>query len=195
MKRSPVHPIRSHRRGVATLWLILALPAVLTLLVVVVEVGNLWTARAELESALEAAALAGAQEWCDSGNIVAARQRAVEMANGNSLAGVYLVISNNDDGGGGQINRNASATGNLILGAVTGPSPANFDATQAPDCGAAPARDFGVRAQATVEVETICNSVFGLALPITLPITARSDAVCRCGGTAQLIRVGNYTGP
>lgn len=51
------------RRGIATLWLILFLPVILIALCVVVEIGRVWLARAELEDGLEAAALAALSEW------------------------------------------------------------------------------------------------------------------------------------
>jgi len=50
-----------------TLWTILAVPVLFTVLCVVVEVGRLWQARAQLENALEAAALAAVQEWGQRG--------------------------------------------------------------------------------------------------------------------------------
>ncbi len=55
-------PVRGKRarRGAATLWIILCLPAVLCLIGVVVETGNLLLARIELTNALEAGALSGA---------------------------------------------------------------------------------------------------------------------------------------
>ncbi|MCS7303479.1 MAG: pilus assembly protein TadG-related protein, partial [Thermoguttaceae bacterium] len=54
---------RRARRGIATFWLLLFVPVFLVLLGLVVNVANLWLARVELETALEAAALAAVKEW------------------------------------------------------------------------------------------------------------------------------------
>lgn len=55
------------RRGAVTLWTVLCLPVVLSVLVVMVEVSHLWQARVELENALEAGVLAAVKEWGDQG--------------------------------------------------------------------------------------------------------------------------------
>lgn len=65
--KCPATALPQHRRGVALLWLIIALPALLLFLVMVVEIGNLWLARLELEQSLEANALAAVHEWAESG--------------------------------------------------------------------------------------------------------------------------------
>jgi Flp pilus assembly protein TadG len=67
-----------------TLWTILAVPVVMTILCVVVEVGRLWQARSQLENALEAAALAAVQEWGQRGG--KAEQVAAGEIAGNAYA-------------------------------------------------------------------------------------------------------------
>jgi len=53
-----VHSELVHRRrGVATLWLILALPLFLIILGALLEIANLWLARIELKNGLDAASL------------------------------------------------------------------------------------------------------------------------------------------
>ena len=54
------------RKGVATVWLIATGPALLLLLILVTDIGNVWLARIELVNACEAAALAGAKVWGDA---------------------------------------------------------------------------------------------------------------------------------
>src|SRR5690349_20496345 len=55
------------RRGVVTLWIVLAAPAMLLLLCVVADLGKVWLARAELTTALEAASITAVQAWGDNG--------------------------------------------------------------------------------------------------------------------------------
>jgi hypothetical protein len=64
------HPPRcrpARRRGLATMWLIMFGPVFLVMLYFVVEIGHLYLAKTELNNALEAAALAGAQRWSQAG--------------------------------------------------------------------------------------------------------------------------------
>ena len=63
LRQRPGRPAFGRRRGVVTLWTIIALPVLLAMLCVVVEVANLWKSRVELENALESAALAAVQSW------------------------------------------------------------------------------------------------------------------------------------
>ncbi|MCY2991718.1 MAG: pilus assembly protein TadG-related protein [Planctomycetota bacterium] len=79
---------RRRRRGVATVWLIAAAPALLVLLALVTEIGNVWLARIELGNAVEAGALAGAKAWGDAGTDTAAARvialaSALEFTNAN----------------------------------------------------------------------------------------------------------------
>ena len=55
------------RRGTVTLWTLLFVVVLLTILYVVVQVAQLWLAREKLENAIEAAALAAAKQWGDTG--------------------------------------------------------------------------------------------------------------------------------
>ena len=81
------------RRGIATLWLILLLPAIVTLLVLVVEMGNLWVAQLELDNSLEAAALAAAQSWDDRPDADGlALEAAADFAGVNLVAGQPVVV-------------------------------------------------------------------------------------------------------
>jgi hypothetical protein len=101
--------VRMRRRsGVATLWLILFIPVFLIALCVVVDVGTIWMARAELEDGLEAAAIAGVVAWEDAndprivpplpGTAVEAptRAAAIAMAAANSVRGEPIAIVNGD---------------------------------------------------------------------------------------------------
>ena len=58
---------QNSRRGAVMVWFIVAMPVLLTLLCVMLEVGNLYLARTELHNALEAAAQAAVKNWADNG--------------------------------------------------------------------------------------------------------------------------------
>lgn len=147
---SPTHPRMlparrpqpAARRGVATVWLVLFLPLFLLMLCFVIESGNLWMARSELESALEAAALAAVKEWGDTsgGSTSTARQVGQSVAAANTVRGTSLVIGQNYTAGGAN-NENTNITfppntANLIFGALTSTSPTVvFCPTVTPSCG------------------------------------------------------------
>jgi len=183
--RRGVRPTRA-RRGVVTLWVIVALPVLLVLVCLVIEIGNIWLARAELENALEAAALAAVKEWHDAPAAnLAARNVGVIYAAANTVTGSPVAITHN--GGGAAPNLNASPAGNLIFGAVTTATiPWIFQGNQAPSCPGGDA--FAVRAQATCPVHSVCCQLFGETLPI-FQVSACATARYPCGGSPQLIRV------
>ncbi len=114
------------RRGIAAFWVILVAPCLVILLCMVIDIGRLWLARVELEEALEAAALASANDWGENGGgeTFAARQRGQALAAANLIRGVPLVLENNyDNSGAGGPNQNDSCDGDLIFGAITTTSP------------------------------------------------------------------------
>jgi Flp pilus assembly protein TadG len=80
------------RRGVVTLWTVLAIPFVLAVFCALLEVGHLWQARVQLESALHAAALASVQEWGERGGTAeqmdAAELQGKAFALANTIHGV-----------------------------------------------------------------------------------------------------------
>lgn len=149
------------RRGWAALWLVIWLPALLVMLSVLLGIANLWLARVELETALEAAALAAVKEWGDQGGgeTFVPRQVGVEFAAANCVRGVPVAIDPNYDGPLAALfgrplvrlasvaavsacNQNRSCglsdspSGNLVFGAVHEDDPGNvtFNAGQCPSC-------------------------------------------------------------
>lgn len=126
------------RRGVAALWLILSLPVLVLLLCFVIEIGNIWLARVELENSLEAAALAAVKEWGDAGGgsgTETARLVGVEYAKANTVTGSPVAIGTNWDAGDTP-NENADCEGDLVFGAVTTDLiPWVFDAGEQAGCG------------------------------------------------------------
>lgn len=177
---------RPARRGVATLWTILMIPAVLCLLALILEVGNLWLARVELANAMEAAALAGADVWGDTGNLANARAAAVTYAAQNTVIGVPVVVGAN---GGGTVNNTTCNGSVVILGRTNAAAPYTFDANIAPVGGQLEA----VRVQATVSVTSVIGTLFGNILG-PWNITAQASAVYT-GGAPQLINVAVYNCP
>lgn len=146
---------RPCRRGISILWVLLFVPVFIILLGVVVNVGNLWLARVELENGLEAAALAAVMEWAeDPVNTDAARQAGVAYAAANCVRGRALHIAANL-GTAATENPNANLdccvgkedpcatpaappSGNLIFGAIGDEDPdcpVTFNAALEPGCG------------------------------------------------------------
>lgn len=183
------------RRGVATVWLVLFLPLLLLLLCFVVEIGNLWMARAELETALEAAALAAVKEWGDNsgGDTLVERNVGVTVAAANDVRGNPLVIVTNYNNANPNDNSSTavpSATANLIFGAITSTNPTVvLNAGVVPTC---PTGVFGVLAQEEVTITPVCGSLFGAVLgPYT--VRGRSVAMYNCTDRCPTaVRVDTY---
>ena len=179
--------LAARRRGVVALWLIVSLPVLVLLLIFVAEIGNLWLARIELENALEAAALAAVKEWADTEDNLEARNVGVTYAAANTVTGDQVAIANNHGGTG---NMNADPDGNLIFGAITTSSiPWVFEAGTEPSNTVD--SEYGVRAQASVGVNSVCANWLGTAVPalsfsVSARVTARYNHTV---GSPELIRV------
>jgi len=124
------------RRGVATLWLILALPIFLIILGAILEISNLWLARIQLKNGLDAAALAAVKEWAETplvANTQPARDVGVSFANANKAGGDPIPLSDNSGSGP---NQNDTYNDGLILGAINDSDLTNieFDAEEIPSC-------------------------------------------------------------
>jgi Flp pilus assembly protein TadG len=190
IRRTPrrTRPAAHQRRGVVTLWMIVALPVLMLLLILLIEIGNIWRARVELENALEAAALAAVKEWGNGASNSDARDVGVAYAAANTVTGSPVVITDNDSGAPAD-NGNALPNGNLVLGAVTTTTiPWVFHSGTTPSCSA-PATDFGVRAQATVRVNSVALRLGGYVVPM-LYVSAAATARYSCTTSRpELIRV------
>jgi hypothetical protein len=163
-RRRPRRPVR---RGVVALWLIVALPVLLMLVCLLIEIGNIWLARVELENALEAAALAAVKEWGDSGggDTQTPREVGVTYAQANAVTGVAPApfLSNRDPGNAP--NQNADCAGNLVFGAIThGAIPYEFNAGVTPSCGGAPVL-FDASGQGNLQ--TASNNEWGVAFQVS----------------------------
>ena len=124
--------------------LILLIPVILTLLVVVLEVGNLWVARLEFENALESAALAAVKEWGDdngAGGTFVPRQVGNEFAKANTVRWMPVDLTtidpdlNYDPNSPPNENRDCP-DGVMLFGAITDFDPeVIFNAGESPACG------------------------------------------------------------
>ncbi|MEX2175225.1 MAG: pilus assembly protein TadG-related protein [Pirellulaceae bacterium] len=169
------------RRGWASLWLVIWLPALLVLFSALLGIANLWLARVELENALEAAALAAIKEWGDQrgGDTSQPRQVGIEFASLNSIRGKPLAIGDKDDG-------------NLIFGAIDSSDPDRvvFDAGICPT-GESAARKFGVRAQALVPVRSFGSIFLGRITGQSVQAKATAEYDCQTG-RVRLVRIDEF---
>lgn len=178
------------RRGTTTIWLVLGLPLMILFLCGVVEIGNQWRARVELQSALEAAALAAVKQWSDApGNTTDSRSlsRTVGQmfAAANAISGQSVALAPNENING-DINDNLNPAGNIVLGtvALVG-GELQFDASGL----AGGVNAFGVRTQATVSVPRVCPSLSGGNFSVSAQAVAR---VATSGANPQLVRIDRY---
>jgi len=112
----------SGRRGAAVVWILVATPAILVLFMVVLSLASIWQARAELQNAVEAAALAGAKLWGDGAdspsNRTSAHLASQAVFQANTVFGKVGSISSNDNPSA--INNNQSTSGPILLGSFVG---------------------------------------------------------------------------
>lgn len=127
-----LHRVGVCRYGVATIWIIASIPAVICLLCVVLEFANLWMARVELRNALDAAALSAVKTWGEGGSTLEARQEGQDTAALNTITGVPVMLDLNSGGGA---NGNASSSGDILLGSISGtPGALTFDCNGTASC-------------------------------------------------------------
>jgi len=133
-----------------TVWTILAVPVILTILCVVVEVGRLWQARAQLENALEAAALAAVQEWGQRGG------KAEQVAAGEIVGKAYAQ-ANAIHGVPVDLDDRARVSGVAWAFGMATASDNGFDFTPNPDAQT----NLAVVIEATVKVPAMFRASFG----------------------------------
>jgi Flp pilus assembly protein TadG len=170
------------RRGAVTLWTILAVPFILTILCAVVELGGLWQARVQLENALEAGALAAVQEWGQQGgtvqHVAAAETAGKAYARANVIQGTAVDLDN-----GKVAPAVAWAFGTAM------PRGSGFDFIADPQAR----KNLAVVVQATVSVPAIFRPVFGRWLGGS-SVTAATAAYYDQSGTSprpRLIRIND----
>jgi Flp pilus assembly protein TadG len=141
------------RQGAVTIWTILCLPVILTVLFGTIQMGRLWQARVQLENALEAAALAAVQEWGALGggalNVAAAQSAGKTYGRANTVHGIPVDL---DDG-------SIVPLSAWSFGTAT-PNGTGYDFTPAPSA----ATQFAVVLQATVRVNAFLKWGFGRSI-------------------------------
>ncbi|MCL4202094.1 MAG: pilus assembly protein [Pirellulaceae bacterium] len=183
---------QAHRRGLATMWLIMFGPVFLVMLYFVVEIGHLYLAKTELNNALEAAAQAGAQRWSEGGTTAEARANAYGYAQANTVSGDPVELDTDEDttedtdDPPANPNNNVSCDGEIVLGAVNATD--DFDANEAPTG----ALQFGVRVRKTVSVEPLSSTLLGISMG-PFDLSGDVTAACATGDTPRLIRLNSFT--
>lgn len=176
------------RPGIATVWIIASVPAIVTLLILLTDIGTLWQARMELETALESAALAAVQEWKATNNTNLARTAAQNFAAANTVLGNPVNLNSNAGGGG--TNDNSNCDGDILLGNIT--SAGDFLASVAPNS----TNYYGARIRRAKEIPSLWTSFAGVTFG---PYTVHAEAVAQLqfdpGGTPRLMRPRSVTCP
>lgn len=180
------------RDGVATLWVILSLPICLTILVTVIEIGSLWSARSELCTALESAALAGVKTWGDGIEAgvsavpatSAARQAAAATFAANTVGGTSWTLDLNDSGTASS-HGNLSCSGEIILGGML-PGSTAVDSGLAPLCGSGTDVEYCVVTRKVLTISTVCSELFGVPIG-PFQISAQAAARAGCTGTGATV--------
>lgn len=136
------------------------MPTALILLITVVEIGNLWTARTELQTNLEAAAIAAVKTWGDESEAVStmmnphptpglfsitssARDAAIATFAATPVNGQFFSLSRNEDDDGADIvdmtnivaYDNDLCNGDIILGGFSTAGGNDFDTIADVGCG------------------------------------------------------------
>lgn len=176
------------RPGIAIAWLVIWGVVFLTMLCFAVEIGTIYLAQSELETAMEAAALAGVREWNDSGDASSARSFAVSYAAFNNVNDQGVPLDRNDGLPPADPNGNHACNGDLVLGVVSGPDCNNydFDPSQAPA-----GSNHGVHAEKRLQINSVCGQLFHLPLG-PYSIHAHATAALEAGGAPRLVRIRQF---
>ena len=177
------------RAGIATLKIILLIPVVITLLVMVLEVANLWIARVEFENALESAALAAAKDWGDdhgASGTLTPREVGNEFAKSNTVRKTGVNLSSIDpslnyDNSDPVNNPNQNTTypnGVLLFGAITDLDPqVIFNAAVQPACGGGGSLLFDVSEQGNTGLDHAWGISFRATDDPTVNANLRVDRI------------------
>lgn len=149
---------KNHRQGVATVWTILTVPVVLVGLAGVIELGHLWVVRNELQTSLEAAALAGVKTWADLSEAdnhaapgafaktSAARTAAQAAFEVNPIFGQTFVLNRNESNDGNNLigYDNQTCAGEIVLGGFDNVTSTTFNVAAEVGCGRSTISSFNV---------------------------------------------------
>jgi Flp pilus assembly protein TadG len=180
------------RRGSFVVWLLIALPIMLLMLLGVTGIGSLWLARAELSNLADATALAGAKVWGDGAddatNRTAAHLAAQALGESNTILGVASALSANNNAG--NTNNNDTCPGTITLGRLNG---GVFAADQVPLA----VNERACRAELTTTVTLPFLGSMGVVGPFTISASsvAYYDGVAVGTGTPRLTLITSATCP
>lgn len=192
MKRiaRPDSKLPQSRRGIAAMWILAAGPVALVVFGVVADYSKIWLARAELQSAVDSAALAGVKTWGDGSDTGSARSTARLAAQAfgqaNTINGETFTLSTNDNGSDNDNDNNNNSncsTGEILLGRLTG---GTLDTTAS--------NPISQSERGCLVRKTYTVSGFGSLLGGSYTIQAESLAGYD-GGSGQLSRVVAVTCP
>ncbi len=176
------------RRGVAGLWVLVMVPALVGVLLFVVDAAVIWQAQGEAQTAVEAAALAAVREYALD-NVSYdddARDAAEAYAAGNTAASSPVFVDRNVGN---------FPSGDVVLGVITGAGPFTFDSSSPPAapgvCTGGPRLAVMVRTEH--QVNSLVLSTF-LGRPVgTYFVQARAVAQYDCNaGTPRLVQVAAF---
>lgn len=185
----PPVSVKRRRSGIATVWIIAGVPAFLTLLIVLTDLGTIWQARAELETALESAALAAVQQWkIVPADTITPRNTADSFAQANTVVGHTFTLDLNFNGA--DPNGNAFCSGEIVFGQI--------DLAQNFEAGTVPAAPdyFGVRIRKTVSIPSLWSAFAGVTFgPYNVTAQTVAQLQVAPGGTPQLVLLNSFTCP
>lgn len=180
------------RRGSFVVWLLIALPIMLIMLLGVTGVGSLWLARAELSNLADSVALAGAKVWGDgpdnATNRTAAHLAAQALGQANTILAVASTVDHNDDPGA--TNNNLACPATITLGRFSG---GIFAADQTPMA----VNERACRADLTTSVTLPFWGTSGIIGPFTIQASAVAyyNGVVEGAGTPRLTVITASTCP
>lgn len=201
-------PLRTReRRGLSAGWLLVWSPVFLLAVLLIVEVGNVFLAKVQLENALEAAALAGVKQWVDTDDTYIARVAAQQYAAANTVSGEPVMLDlNTNNTGPSQTpsplpNGNLICDGEIVLGAVSLPDGVDdcgqfiFDPDTSQNTPVDTGGIYGVRAARSMPVTPICANLFGMPLP-TFEVCGEAAALMEgVNGSPRLFYINNFLCP
>jgi Flp pilus assembly protein TadG len=181
--------IRVRRSGIATIWIIGGVPAFLTMLIMLTDLGTIWQARAELETALEASAIAAVQQWkVTPADVITPRSTAISFSKANTVVGQTFTLELNYSAVG--TNGNASCTGDVILGQI--------DASQNFASGTVPVSPnfLGVHVQKTISIPSLWTTFGGVKFgPYNVTAKTTAQVPVAAGGSPQLVLLHSFACP
>ena len=187
--RRPGQRADSNRRGVSTVWLILALPVLFVMFIFLTDYANIVRARVELQAAVDAGALAGANYLTNmTSHLEKARSAALTYTESNTVVGKHVQITDNFGVG---TNSNATTSGNIVIGTYisNGDGTFTFDPTIAVPANATTG---AVLVRASFNVSSFWKTTLGFTTAVyhvQAQAVARPTQIPPTGSAPELINI------